>query len=184
MTTPKIDTMIEELIGREGRYSNNPSDKGGETMWGITVAVARAYGYVGAMAQMPRDAAKEIYFRQYFVEPNFFRVSEISAPIAEELFDTGVNQGTAIPGKFLQRALNVLNQQGKSWPEVGVDGRIGPQTLFALQQYLSQRAAPGETVMLRLLNAQQAVRYIEIAERDSTQEVFEFGWIQQRVGSL
>jgi hypothetical protein len=33
-----IDSLIDGVIGREGGYSNNPNDSGGETMWGVTIA--------------------------------------------------------------------------------------------------------------------------------------------------
>ena len=50
-----IDDMIERTIGHEGRYSNHADDTGGETMFGITKAVARSNGYGGPMGQLTRD---------------------------------------------------------------------------------------------------------------------------------
>ena len=47
-----ITDTITVLIQREGGYTNNPNDKGGETNFGITVAVARAFGYTGPMTSM------------------------------------------------------------------------------------------------------------------------------------
>ncbi|MGJ3625940.1 glycosyl hydrolase 108 family protein [Sphingomonas sp. MMS24-JH45] len=38
---------IEEVLANEGGYANDPRDAGGETMFGITKAVARADGYTG-----------------------------------------------------------------------------------------------------------------------------------------
>jgi lysozyme family protein len=32
MSVTTVDQKIDALIGREGRYSNNPADAGGETM--------------------------------------------------------------------------------------------------------------------------------------------------------
>ena len=52
-----IEAMIDATIGREGGYSNHPADRGGETIWGITAAVARRNGYAGAMRSMPREAS-------------------------------------------------------------------------------------------------------------------------------
>ena len=53
-----VDALIDELIEREGGYVNHPADKGGPTRFGITEAVARAHGYRGAMAELPRDEAR------------------------------------------------------------------------------------------------------------------------------
>lgn len=53
--SPTIDQMIDALIDREGDYVNHPADRGGPTRFGITEAVARAHGYAGPMALLPRD---------------------------------------------------------------------------------------------------------------------------------
>src|SRR3546814_5535998 len=59
------DALIDAVIDREGRYVNHPADRGGPTCWGITEAVARAEGHVGAMRDLPRDMAASIYRRLY-----------------------------------------------------------------------------------------------------------------------
>lgn len=176
-----VDAMIETLVGKEGGYSNHPSDTGGETMWGITVAVARANGYTGPMRSMPRDTAKDIYRRKYFVLPGFDRVAEQSAAVAEELFDTGVNMGPSVASTFLQRLLNGLNRQGKDYADIGVDGDIGPATLRALKAYLAKRGKDGEKVLLKGLNALQGARYVALAEGRSANEDFLHGWLLNRL---
>lgn len=176
-----VDQMIDELIGREGRYTFNPNDSGGETMWGITAATARRNGYQGAMSQMPRAMAATIYRNEYLIAPGFDKVYAVSQRIAEEMFDTGVNQGVSLPGPWLQRILNALNRQGKDYPDIGVDGRIGPATVGALRSCLNSRGADGETAILRALNCQQGVRYLDITEARPKNEDFYFGWLLNRV---
>ncbi len=40
---PDIDTLIDDVIGREGGYSDHPADRGGATRFGVTVnAIMRA----------------------------------------------------------------------------------------------------------------------------------------------
>lgn len=176
-----IQDFIAEVIRREGGYSDHPADRGGPTMYGITEAVARAFGYIGAMRDMPKAVAEQIYLERYWIQPGFNKIHEIHAGIAEELLDTGVNMGTGIAGRFLQRALNVLNRQAKSFPDLVVDGAIGKMTVYALQVFLQERGKDGAAVLLRMLNGQQSVRYIEIAEANPSQEEFEFGWQRNRV---
>jgi len=176
-----VEQMIDELIGREGGYSNNPADAGGETMWGITVARARRAGYQGAMRDMPRATAAQIYRRENFEEPGFSLVYALSQAIGEELFDTGVNMGLSVPGPWLQRLLNALNRAGKTYPDISVDGRIGPQTIGALRAYLFDRGAAGEKVLLRGLNSLQGARYLELTEQRQANEVFFYGWLLNRV---
>ena len=96
-----VDALIDELIEREGGYVNHPADRGGPTRFGITEAVARAHGYAGAMAQLPRDEAAAIYRRLYWLRPRFDQVAKRSPRLAEELFDTGANMGPAVAATFL-----------------------------------------------------------------------------------
>jgi lysozyme family protein len=87
--------------------------------------------------------------------------------------------------RFLQRALNVLNRQQVAFADIAVDGAFGPATEAALASFLRQRGAQGATVLRGLIIAQQAARYIEIAEHDPTQEEFEFGWqLNRALGDL
>lgn len=175
-----VDAMIERLIGKEGKYSNHPSDTGGETMWGVTWRVARANGYQGPMKSMPRDEAKRIYKSEYYIKPGFDVVAKYSARIAEELFDTGVNMGQSVPARWLQRLLNALNRQGKDYGDIVVDGQLGNQTFNALQCYFKARPA-AELILLRGLNCLQGERYITLAEGRGANEDFLNGWLEHRV---
>lgn len=176
-----VDNYITALIVREGGESDHPADRGGHTMWGITEQVARAYGYHGPMRDLPHAVAKSIYLERYWEAPKFDKVNEHSAAVAEELLDTGVNMGPGVATRFLQRALNVLNSEGKHYPDVTVDGVIGRMTLAALRAYLAKRGKDGHLVLVRALNAQQGSRYIDLAENRPSQENFVHGWFLHRV---
>ncbi len=179
--TDAFERLIDPLIGREGGYANHPDDRGGETMWGITIAVARRYGYKGPMRSMPRTEAVRIYRQRYWIEPGFDAVATRSLAIAEELFDTGVNMGPSVPSGWLQRALNALNRQGKDYPDMKVDDDIGPATLRSLDSYLKVRGKEGEAVLLKALNVLQGERYIRLAEGRGANESFLYGWLRTRV---
>ncbi|HFK9536488.1 TPA: glycoside hydrolase family 108 protein [Acinetobacter baumannii] len=177
-----IEQYLEELIKREGGYVNNPNDRGGATKYGITQAVARENGWNGNMKDLPLEFAKSIYKKQYWLEPRFDQVNALSPSVAEELLDTGVNCGPNFAKPLLQRALNLLNNQGKAgWPDLKVDGVYGSATLGALKTYLSKRGKDGEKVLVRVLNIMQGQRYIEICERNPKQEQFFYGWINNRI---
>lgn len=172
---------IAELLGIEGDYSDDPADSGGKTRFGITEAVARGFGYTGPMRELPPPLAKEIYRKLYWDALNLGTVAMLSCRIAWELFDTGVNMGISQAGEFLQMSLNAFNRQAADYPDLEVDGEIGPATLDALTAFLKRRGKDGETVLLRALNCQQGAFYIELAERREKDERFVFGWFLQRV---
>ena len=178
-----IDSLIDEVIDREGGYVNHPADRGGATCWGITSAVARAQGYHGDMRALPRAAAADIYLNIYWLAPRFDQVARRAPHIAAELFDTGVNMGSATAVGFLQRALNALNRAALDYPDVVIDRTIGPATLHALDGLLRARGPRAETVLLRAVEALQGERYIALAERRPSQEAFLYGWLANRIGS-
>ena len=176
-----IDAMIDGVIDREGGFVNHPADKGGSTCFGITEAVARAHGYAGEMRRLPRTEAAAIYRRLYWLRPRMDEVARRSARLAAELFDTGVNMGPTVAVTFLQRALTALNRNGRDYPDLTPDGRIGTATLGALDEFLSLRSA-GEAVLLRTLEALQGERYLRLAERRPANEAFLYGWLANRIG--
>lgn len=111
-----FDQAFTDLLGNEGGYSNNPVDPGGETNWGITIAVAREDGYVGAMKDMDQSVAKMIYARKYWL-PEF---DQLPYPVAFQIFDAAVNSGVGQAVRWLQRSVGTAD-----------DGKIGPVTLAA-----------------------------------------------------
>lgn len=170
------EDYIDAVLAREGGYVDNPADRGGPTAFGITEAVARAYGWDGPMASLPLSIAADIYARRFYHLPHIDDVDLIDPALAAKLLDIAVNMGVATPGRFLQRALNVLNPRSKAWPDLTVDGIIGMMTLAALKALVAARGPSGQAVLLEMIRAQQCVRYIEIAESDPTQEAFSYGW--------
>lgn len=177
-----IDTLLDELIDREGGYSDHPADRGGPTKWGITQAVARTYGYSGDMRHLPLEKARQIYRALYWQKPGFAAVGDIAPALAAELFDTGVNMGPAMAVGFLQRALNALNRDSRDYADMIVDRQMGPVTLGALRAFLRIRGHTGESVLLKAVDALQGERYIALAESRPANEAFLYGWIANRLG--
>lgn len=179
-----VRRIIDGIIEREGGYVNDPNDLGGATKYGITEAVAREWGYQGDMRDLPRELAYRIYEHDYYTGPRFDLLHEISDAITEELVDTGVNlgaEGRDWPSVWLQEWLNVFNNQQEHYPDLVVDGAIGPVTADALRAYLGLRGKEGEAVMLTSLNCSQGEYYKEITLRRSRNETFTYGWLRARV---
>jgi lysozyme family protein len=180
MSSLKEET-INHIIDVEGGYVDDPDDSGGETNWGITEEVARKYGYIGAMIDMPRSVAFNIDSDMYWDVLNLDQIEKYSHNITKELADTGVNMGTGRAAEFLQRSLNALNSNGALFDDLTVDRDIGPSTLKALSAYLAKRGTKGELVLFRALNCLQGAFYIELVERREKDEAFIYGWLLNRV---
>lgn len=178
-----FDAEFQRVVIIEGGYSDHPLDSGGRTKYGITEAVARAYGYVGEMTDMALHVARAIYRERYWDFMRLDEVERLAPTVAAEMFDTGVNCGQATAVRFLQRALNVFNRQATLYPEIAVDGAMGRMTLAALTAYMKAHArfgADAERVLLRALDGQQRAFYLDLAERRQKDEEFVFGWFRAR----
>lgn len=177
-----FNTAFHDLVLLEGGYAHDSADSGGETMFGITEAVARRNGYKGDMAALPLETSREIYKAQYWDTLNLDRIAALSRRIAHKLFDTSVNCGVAVAGRILQRTLNAFNREQRDYADIVVDGIVGPATVEALRGYLHRRGMEGESVLMRALNALQGERYVDIAERRQKDERFIYGWFLNRIG--
>ena len=174
-------TFNEDKLPVPGKtgYVNHPDDPGGETNYGITRAVAVHNGYAGPMKDIPFWKVLTIYHDAYWKAIGADQVDDYE--IAKELFDTAVNCGVRTSSLFLQRTLNVLNVKGTRYPDLVVDGKVGPATIETLKAALL-RAPWNRLCILRALDSLQCVRYIELAEKNEKFESFVPGWLRVRVG--
>jgi lysozyme family protein len=151
-----------------GVYTNDPDDPGGGTVHGITMAVARRNDWRGPMCDMPLDFAMNIYKRNYW-EPlslDFFE----SQPIAEQLFQAGVNQGVGLWQKHLQYAVNQVVNKADI---VKIDGNIGTQTISVVNMI----ALCGDDKKLsEKIYELQENRYTDIIAKNPKLEKFRKGW--------
>lgn len=153
-----FDEAFHKLLGHEGGYSNHSKDRGGETMWGVTIAVARANGYQGVMKDLPVSKSKEIYKQAYW---NPIRADELPAEIRYLVFDAAVNSGVKQAVKWLQRAVGAQ--------EDGVVGKVTLDACESLNEHLIAR---------RMLSAR-----LEFMASLSSWPSFGRGWAR-RVASL
>lgn len=144
-----FDAAFSFTVGEEGGYSNNPTDPGGETKFGIS---KRAYPTVD-IKNLTVDQAKSIYYKDFWVAA---KCDQLPAAIAFALFDAAVNAGEGDAVKFLQRALRI--------PADGVLGAITLQTVA--RSNLKQT--------LRDMCAQRAYFY---AAKYPQFGQFELGWL-------
>jgi lysozyme family protein len=184
--------VVSHVLSVEGGYINDVSDSGGETNYGITLAVSKEFSsywnkYItkegeswdGSMVTMPKGFAADIYTYKYFFKPKFNLI--VDDKLAKELFDTGVNCGTLVPVKWLQELLNVFNNKESYYPDMVVDGYLGNTTFKALESFITVRGQKGLTVLYNALNCKQGAFYIDLATRREKDEKFVYGWFSNRV---
>lgn len=173
--------IICAVCAVEGGYVNNPKDPGGATNHGITQTVARQHGYAGDMKDFSEVQAKEVYRQDYIVKPGYEPFLTISPAVAQKLVDSGVNVGTGRSSRWLQTALNALNRNGQDYPDVRVDGNIGPSTVDAYQALIKRRGSVKACqLVIKLLDAQQGAHYLSLTNLES----FMPGWTDNRLENV
>ncbi|WP_223824043.1 glycosyl hydrolase 108 family protein [Candidatus Enterovibrio escicola] len=146
-TSRSIEQIVNEILEKEGHRSNDANDMGGDTTWEITEVTARNNGYTGPMSELTQSITCKIYTKQYISAPRFDDIHAVSSVLCEEVIDTGINMGQSTAAKFLQRWLNVYNNQQTLYPDLVVDGHIGIATVSSLKAFLKHRGIEGELVL-------------------------------------
>lgn len=157
-TNQKFEKAIDVVLKHEGSYINNPSDKGGETKYGIS---KRSYPNVD-IKNLTLEQAKEIYKRDFWDIGKFNDIKD--GRISTKLFDLSVNMGLLQANKIMQRALRALGFNLKE------DGIIGSATLGAINGSDSSK-------LIIAIRSEAAGFYRLLASKHAPQNVFLNGWL-------
>lgn len=105
-----VRDAIQRLLIHEGGYVNHPSDPGGPTNFGITLADYRRYvkpnGTAADVRAMSKNTAISIYEKKYW---DSCRLDEVAAGVDYALFDYGVNSGIGRSGKVARRVCGLAD---------------------------------------------------------------------------
>ena len=118
-----FDTAFDVVLGNEGGFVDRADDPGGRTNYGVTQKTFNSYlRSVGRrqkdVSEISQDEVKEVY--KTFWEDS--GASQLPSPLSTIVFDAAINSGPSKAKKQLQAVLGVKR-----------DGRIGPETLEALE---------------------------------------------------
>ena len=158
----RAEIAIPRTLEHEGGYVNHPSDPGGHTNKGITLATFRRYikpfGSVADLKALTTEQATIVYKRQYW---DAVSADLLPAGVDYSVFDYAVNSGPSQAAKDLQRVVGAT-----------VDGKVGPQTIAAVRE-MDPKA------VIRQLNARR-LAFMKSLKGGKLWETFGRGW-QRRV---
>lgn len=183
-----VATIIAATFAFEDGWSNHPKDPGGETNHGITTKTAESrkadlvadYGWDGNMKNLTKDMAGDIYYTDYMVKPGFIQFADVSMAVTWKLTDSGVNVGPGRPALWLQQSLNSFSRNGKDYPKVQVDGKVGSATLQAYKGLQKKRGkVEACRLMVKALDGKQLTYYLSLNMDD-----FTTGWVSNRIGNV
>lgn len=162
-----INKLIPHILKWEGGWSNNPSDKGGPTMKGITLAVYAAYcGKKGKpnptqkdLKQISKyeweDILKSMYWDRW--KADNINNQSIANLLVDWLWTSG-QWGI----KYPQQVLGVI-----------VDGQVGAKTLAAINNY------PDQKELWQKLWNRRKKHFESIANNNPNQKKFLKGWLNR-----
>ncbi len=152
----KIDDIITQVEIDEGgsKVTNDPSDGGGRTQYGIS---ERSNPEAWKDGKVTEAEAREIYFNKYVKGPKFDLV--LDPKLQAQLIDFGVTSGPMVAIMKLQGVLGLK-----------VDGVIGPITLTKINT---------TTNLNNLLLSERIKMICKIVSKDTTQIKYLNGWINR-----
>lgn len=169
--------MTEEaglfILSAEGGYVDHPKDPGGATNYGITTATLKqARKTIPGLPEHVRDLTTEqalkIYDAFYWKPAG---CDKLPSSLDLLVFDGCVNCGVRRGVKFLQEALNVINE-GKE--QLATDGIIGKKTLAAVAECSSSLRSLCAVVLW-----QRTLYYQSLAADKAAFRAFLRGWINR-----
>lgn len=147
---PTIESMIDDILEREGGYVDHPADRGGPTNMGVTLAALTRYRGVPCTVEdlqgMTTAEARSIFRNNYMTRVQLHRIHD---PYVLSLaFDCSVNHGPQRVIRWLQQIVGVID-----------DGIFGDATEVAVNTYEPTR-------LYQKLLAHRIVFYGEIIAHD------------------
>ncbi len=150
-----FERIVNKVLMNEGGYVNDPTDKGGETNFGIS---KRVYPHVN-IKNLSKNQAKAIYKKDYWDEIKGNDI--VSDEVAYEIFDTAVNMGVRTSSKLVQIAINV-------YP----DGDIGQKTLKAIN-------TTNEELLIAKFKLAKIARYVYLVRKRPKNQKYLYGWLNR-----
>lgn len=145
---------INFVLEQEGGYSNHDTDRGGETIYGLS---RKQYPHEDFTA-ITKQRVRFLYCQDYYLKTG---CQLFSPAISLWLFDSAVQHGPHRAIKLLQQAVDVKD-----------DGLLGPITISAVQY------ADREWLMSRFL-VRRSRFYAQIIANDISQALFYKGWFNR-----
>lgn len=157
--------IFERIMQWEGggKFTNDPSDSGGRTQFGIS---ERSHPQAWADGAVTEAEARSIFISKYVNGPKFNKIPDSHKAVREQLIDFGFLSGPQLAIMKLQAVLGLK-----------ADGALGPVTLNALVSS-EPRALNNKLARERLL------MLARIVQKAPSQARFLVGWLDRALSYL
>jgi lysozyme family protein len=123
----QFERALKFTLQYEGGWADHPKDPGGATMKGVTLKTYQTYlgrpVSKNELKNIPDEHVRDIYHTHYWLKTS---ADKLPPGLSLAVFDFGVNSGPSRATRALQKAAGITP----------VDGKIGTQTLDAINAYV------------------------------------------------
>lgn len=174
-----IQTMIEEILVREGGFVDDPDDSGGATNMGISLKYARGIGLdldgdgdtdIDDILLVTKEKASELFKKDFYYQP---KINLLPGDLQAHVFDISVNHGGPVAIMLFQRALNCFL---KLEDRIIEDSRFGPKSRKACEKILE--TSPIKDINNALVDLRKAF-YNRVVTHTPSKRKFYKGWIKR-----
>lgn len=175
----RFDQFTKGTFRREGGYSNDPNDFGGETNHGVTHDTLKKYqdkhGGLGEggkrvdVKELTQDQAKAIYKQVYYDDRRIREIKDVAT--AGHIFDLGLNHAPETGATFVQKAINGAIPGAN----LQVDGVVGSKTIDALNKATPEQLKAINNAIVR----EREAHYRQQVQQNPKQERFLKGWLKR-----
>ncbi len=165
------------ILEDEGsKYTNDPSDSGGPTKWGVTKKAYEEFFVRDAVPdeeieQMTAATAKQIYRVKYWGPLRCEKILDLAFSVA--IFDCGVLYGVGTIALLVQRSL------ASSGVKLKLDGILGDESVAALNQLLGGDSPGARSSHMTSLRDLLLERIDTVIAANPKDERFRHGWTQR-----
>ena len=181
--------IIRNIISREGIYSNDKHDSGGETVYGISRvyfptdpiwkrvdALKKKKGKLIDLIKADTSIRKMAEAR-YLAIFKSYGLDQLPLSTADLVFDTFVNIGFTRGSRLVQTVCNSLNFNNKYGSDLSIDGSFGKLSKERLIKIVKDNKDHFEKGLLGLRDG----HYVLTAAQHSKNRKFTKGWLNRRV---
>lgn len=160
---------VQYVLSNEGGFSDNPSDPGGATKFGISLrflqSISPSSKTLSDIEDLTLIDAQTIYETNFW-DPIYNLIE--SQQIANYIFDMTVNMGSSISHKIVQQAICSVTCNRQLMPD---DGIFGSRTLSDVNQHSQYIIYP--------IRAIRADHYKLLVANNPNLGVFLTGWLNR-----
>lgn len=169
-----FDAAVQEVIKREGGFSNDSNDPGGATKYGISLRFLKEQGIdfnhdshfdIDDVKNMTPQNAKDIYKMYWWDKFSYGTINDQA--LALKIFDFSVNAGPHIAHVVAQEAVNSLISHG-----IAEDGLLG-----ALSFHYLNSLHPDQ--LLDNYKRHQEIYYENLVAKNPKLSKFLHGWLRR-----